>query len=151
MMVLSEEPKLIVSDINIIFKPKPKRAYKSNTKTSPLTHFNRKDSRLEKRQKHKPILDLNLNKDRISKSQNFELISFEEIENDFKKLKASSEIFEVENELISLFLEEVQSYKIAEITMRKLKKIDVVAYIRFASVYYEFSSVEEFMEELRKL
>lgn len=60
-------------------------------------------------------------------------------------------VFEVENELISLFLEEVQSYKIAEITMRKLKKIDVVAYIRFASVYYEFSSVEEFMEELRKL
>ena len=32
-------------------------------------------------------------------------------------------VFEVENELISLFLEEVQSYKIAEITMRKLKKI----------------------------
>lgn len=60
-------------------------------------------------------------------------------------------VFEVENELTSLFLEEVQSYKIAEITMRKLKKIDVVAYIRFASVYYEFSSVEEFMEELRKL
>lgn len=60
-------------------------------------------------------------------------------------------VFEVESELISLFLEEVQSYKIAEITMRKLKKIDVVAYIRFASVYYEFSSVEEFMEELRKL
>lgn len=59
--------------------------------------------------------------------------------------------FEVENELTSLFLEEVQSYKIAEITMRKLKKIDIVAYIRFASVYYEFSSVEEFMEELRKL
>ena len=102
MMVLSEEPKLIVSDINIIFKPKPKRAYKSNTKTSPLTHFNRKDSRLEKRQKHKPILDLNLNKDRISKSQNFELISFEEIENDFKNLKAASEIFEVENELLNL-------------------------------------------------
>ena len=102
MMVLSEEPKLIVSDINIIFKPKPKRAYKSNTKTSPLTHFNRKDSRLEKRQKHKPILDLNLNKDRISKSQNFELISFEEIENDFKNLKAAIEIFEVENELLNL-------------------------------------------------
>ena len=60
-------------------------------------------------------------------------------------------VFEVESELISLFLEEVQSYKIAEITMRKLKKIDIVAYIRFASVYYEFSSVEEFMEELRKL
>lgn len=60
-------------------------------------------------------------------------------------------VFEVENELLGLFVEEVQSYKIAEITMRKLKKVDVVAYIRFASVYYEFSSVEEFMDELKKL
>ena len=58
---------------------------------------------------------------------------------------------EVENELLSLFAEEVPSNKIAEITMKKLKKVDIVAYIRFASVYYEFSSVEEFMSELKKL
>ena len=58
---------------------------------------------------------------------------------------------EVENELASVFAEEAPSNKIAEITMKKLKKIDIVAYIRFASVYYEFSSVEEFMNELKKL
>ena len=46
--------------------------------------------------------DLNLNKNGISKSQNFESISIEEIENDFKKLKARSEIFDVENELLKL-------------------------------------------------
>ena len=106
MMVLSEEPKLVVSDINVIYKPKPKRAYKPNTKSSPLTYFNRKGSRKENRQKHKPTkkgnMEINMKKDWISKSQNFELISFEEIENDFKKLKASSEIFEVENELLNL-------------------------------------------------
>ncbi len=60
-------------------------------------------------------------------------------------------VCEVENELASVFAEEVPSNKIAEITMKKLKKIDIVAYIRFASVYYEFSSVEEFMNELKKL
>ena len=107
MMVVSEEPKLIVSDINIIYKPKPKRAYKSNSKSSPFSHFNRKDFRKEKKQKHKlkkkkENWNLNLDKNGISKSQNFDSISIEEIENDFKKLKARSEIFEVENELLNL-------------------------------------------------
>ena len=127
MMVLSEEPKLVVSDINVIYKPKPKRAYKSNTKSSPLTYFNRKDSRKENSQKHQPTkkgnMEINMKKDWISKSQNFELISFEEIENDFKKLKASSEIFEVENELFNLlenstndssFIEEEKKSKVIE-------------------------------------
>ena len=86
MMVVSEEPKLIVSDINIIYKPKPKRAYKSNSKSSPFSHFNRKDFRKEKKQKHKlkkkkENWNLNLDKNGISKSQNFESISIEEIEN----------------------------------------------------------------------
>jgi len=40
---------------------------------------------------------------------------------------------------------------IGEIVMKKLKKVDKVAYIRFASVYRQFEDVDEFREELRKL
>ena len=107
MMVLSEEPKMIVSDINIIYKPKPKRAYKANLQSSPVAHFKNINLRNGKKlknkiKKKKDNWNLNLNKNGISKSQNFESISIEEIENDFKKLKARSEIFEVENELLKL-------------------------------------------------
>lgn len=46
---------------------------------------------------------------------------------------------------------EIKSLEIGEIVMRKLKKVDKVAYIRFASVYREFEDVAEFKEELKKL
>lgn len=41
--------------------------------------------------------------------------------------------------------------KIGELIMRKLKDIDKVAYVRFASVYLEFKDVSEFMNELKAL
>ena len=40
---------------------------------------------------------------------------------------------------------------IGELVMEKLKGLDEVAYVRFASVYREFKDVNTFMEELRKL
>ena len=46
---------------------------------------------------------------------------------------------------------EIKSLDIGEIVMKKIKKIDKVAYIRFASVYRKFEDVEEFKEELNKL
>ena len=46
---------------------------------------------------------------------------------------------------------EIKSVDIGEIVMKKLKKKDKVAYIRFAAVYREFEDVEEFKEEIRKL
>ena len=46
---------------------------------------------------------------------------------------------------------EISSLEIGEIVMRKIKKIDKVAYIRFAAVYRQFEDVDEFKEELRKL
>lgn len=58
---------------------------------------------------------------------------------------------EVEQELLSKFVQEVPSSMVAELTMKKLKDVDAVAYIRFASVYYEFSSTEEFIKEIEKL
>ncbi len=46
---------------------------------------------------------------------------------------------------------EIPSKKIGELVMRKLKRTDKVAYIRFASVYREFEDIESFQEELKKL
>lgn len=46
---------------------------------------------------------------------------------------------------------EIASTEIGEIVMKKLKKVDKVAYIRFAAVYRQFEDVEEFKEELEKL
>jgi len=41
--------------------------------------------------------------------------------------------------------------KIGEVIMRRLKELDKVAYVRFASVYLDFKDVSEFMSELRSL
>lgn len=46
---------------------------------------------------------------------------------------------------------EIKSLDIGEIVMKKIKKVDKVAYIRFASVYRQFEDVDEFKEELKKL
>ena len=46
---------------------------------------------------------------------------------------------------------EVSSERIGELVMEKLKKIDEVAYVRFASVYRQFKDINTFMSELSKL
>jgi transcriptional repressor NrdR len=46
---------------------------------------------------------------------------------------------------------DIESSKIGEIVMEKLKKVDKVAYIRFASVYREFTDLDDFKRELRAL
>lgn len=46
---------------------------------------------------------------------------------------------------------EVSSERIGELVMEKLKKIDEVAYVRFASVYRQFKDINTFMAELNKL
>ena len=46
---------------------------------------------------------------------------------------------------------EVSSEKIGELVMEKLKKVDEVAYVRFASVYRQFRDINTFMSELSKL
>lgn len=46
---------------------------------------------------------------------------------------------------------EISSLDIGEIVMKKLKKVNKVAYIRFASVYRQFEDVEEFKAELQRL
>lgn len=46
---------------------------------------------------------------------------------------------------------EVKSTVIGELTMRKIKKLDHVAYIRFASVYRDFKDIKDFKDELKEL
>ena len=58
---------------------------------------------------------------------------------------------EVESDLRKRDSVEVESRVIGEITMKKLKALDKVAYIRFASVYREFEDLSKFEEELEKL
>ena len=58
---------------------------------------------------------------------------------------------EIEQTICNSLEKEVTSVKIGEMTMEKLKGIDQVAYVRFASVYREFKDINSFMDELAKL
>ena len=58
---------------------------------------------------------------------------------------------EIELEINHLNKKEIPSSEIGELIMEKLKSIDKVAYIRFASVYKEFQRVESFYEELEEI
>ena len=60
-------------------------------------------------------------------------------------------IDEVENEIFNREEKEISSTLIGEIVMDKIKKLDSVAYVRFASVYREFKDVDSFMCELKKM
>ena len=65
--------------------------------------------------------------------------------------KVEKLVDEVESDLRKRDSVEVESKVIGEIAMKKLKTLDKVAYIRFASVYREFEDLERFEEELEKL
>jgi transcriptional repressor NrdR len=58
---------------------------------------------------------------------------------------------EVETEIFNREEKEVPSTVIGELIMDKLKDLDQVAYVRFASVYREFKDVNTFMNELKKM
>ena len=59
-------------------------------------------------------------------------------------------IDEVEMEIFRRDEKEIESKVIGEIVMDRLKDLDAVAYVRFASVYREFKDVNTFMDELKK-
>ena len=66
------------------------------------------------------------------------------------KKDSSREPFD-RQKLLSSYDREIPSVRIGELTMQELKKIDEVAYVRFASVYRQFADVESFFNELKKL
>jgi transcriptional repressor NrdR len=57
----------------------------------------------------------------------------------------------IEDKLLSTATREVKSEKLGELVMRELKRLDKVAYIRFASVYRSFEDVDEFAEVVREV
>ena len=60
-------------------------------------------------------------------------------------------VFDIESSLQNSLIREVESSRIGELALEKLRDIDEVAYVRFASVYKEFRDVDSFMDELRQL
>ena len=58
---------------------------------------------------------------------------------------------DVETEVFKREEKEISSETIGEYVMEKLKGLDMVAYVRFASVYREFKDVNTFMDELKKV
>ena len=58
---------------------------------------------------------------------------------------------DIEQELQSNLEREVKTVDIGEMVMSRLKNVDEVAYVRFASVYRSFKDINTFMEELTKL
>ncbi len=66
-------------------------------------------------------------------------------------LTISKLIFDVEKEVNSLNQTNVESKKIGEIVINKLKKLDDVSYLRFASVYKDFKNLSYFEDELNNL
>ena len=60
-------------------------------------------------------------------------------------------VTDIETELQNSLDREVTSVHIGELVMNKLKELDEVAYVRFASVYRQFKDINTFMDELTKL
>lgn len=58
---------------------------------------------------------------------------------------------EVETEIFNREEKEIPSRVIGELVMNKLKDLEAVAYVRFASVYREFKDINTFMDELKKV
>ncbi|MCX7956837.1 MAG: transcriptional regulator NrdR [Endomicrobia bacterium] len=60
-------------------------------------------------------------------------------------------VADVQQEISKKFVLEVPSSLIGKIVLEKLFSLDAVAYVRFASVYYQYDSIDKFLKELRKL
>jgi transcriptional repressor NrdR len=67
------------------------------------------------------------------------------------KEKIDKMINEIEEQIRKKGKKEIGTSDIGEIIMKKIKKIDNVAYIRFASVYRDFQDVNDFKQEINKL
>jgi transcriptional repressor NrdR len=65
--------------------------------------------------------------------------------------QVDASLLRIENRLMSFGLRELSSDRIGELVMRELRKVDKVAYIRFASVYRSFEDVEAFADVIEEL
>ena len=60
-------------------------------------------------------------------------------------------VSDIETDLRNQFKYEVESSKLGEMVLKKLRRLDKVAYVRFASVYREYEDLDEFTRELERL
>ncbi|MBM3247136.1 transcriptional repressor NrdR [Candidatus Pacearchaeota archaeon] len=60
-------------------------------------------------------------------------------------------VYDIENKISSSNKKEIKAETIGELVMKALKKVDKVAYIRFASVYRDFKDIGDFKKELKEL
>lgn len=60
-------------------------------------------------------------------------------------------VTEIENAILNSMKKEISSKEIGEMVMERLRDIDQVAYVRFASVYRQFKDIDSFMNELGKM
>ena len=58
---------------------------------------------------------------------------------------------EIEKKISNNMLTEIESEKIGEMVMKRLKEIDEISYVRFASVYRQFKDIKTFLEEITRL
>ena len=68
-----------------------------------------------------------------------------------RTVDADAIVDEIESELQNTLRLEVPSVELGDMVLEKLRAIDEISYVRFASVYHEFTDVDSFMEELQKL
>lgn len=68
-----------------------------------------------------------------------------------RPVNAEAVAAEIESAVMNSLRREITSRELGECAMEKLKKLDAVAYVRFASVYHEFTDAETFMRELETL
>lgn len=68
-----------------------------------------------------------------------------------RPVNAEDIVIEIENELHNSLANEIKTGDIGEMVMEKLKARDEVAYVRFASVYREFTDLDTFIKELSRL
>ncbi len=68
-----------------------------------------------------------------------------------RTVNAEQIVSEIENELQNTLRVEITSVELGEMVLEKLRDIDEISYVRFASVYREFTDVDSFMDELKAL
>ena len=68
-----------------------------------------------------------------------------------RTVDADAIVDEIESELQNTLRLEVPSVELGDMVLEKLRAIDEISYVRFASVYHQFTDVDSFMDELKKL
>ena len=68
-----------------------------------------------------------------------------------RPVKAEEIVADIEAELHATMKNEITTKEIGEMVMERLRKVDEVSYVRFASVYREFKDIDTFLAELKEL